>query len=37
MAKCSICPETAVAYLQLFQGRKKIGSYPVCLSHDLWG
>jgi hypothetical protein len=37
MTKCSICSETAVAYLQVFQARKKTGSYPVCVTHGLWG
>jgi hypothetical protein len=36
MAKCALCDEVAVAYAQVFQGRKQVGSYPLCLYHGLW-
>ncbi|MGD0257467.1 MAG: hypothetical protein ABSB90_06265 [Thermoplasmata archaeon] len=37
MTNCTFCPEPSVAYLQVFQGRKKTGSYPVCVRHAAWG
>ena len=37
MTKCSICSENAIAYAQVFQSWKKVGSYPVCLTHAFWG
>ena len=37
MTKCAFCPATAVAFAQVFQSRKKIGSYPVCVTHAAWG
>ena len=36
MAKCSVCREPAVAYVQLFRQRKKVGSYPVCVQHAIF-
>jgi len=35
MVKCSICEEESFGYIQWFQDRKKIASYPVCLTHIL--
>ncbi len=35
MTTCTMCSETAIAYAQLFEGRKKVGSYPVCVRHGL--
>jgi hypothetical protein len=37
MAECSLCSEPAVAYLQVYRVREKVGSYPVCTSHAIWG
>jgi hypothetical protein len=35
MPKCAVCGEPSVAYAQLFRARKKVKSYPVCVSHGL--
>ena len=35
MTKCYVCPETAVGYVRWVQSRKKVQSYPVCLTHYL--
>ena len=35
MTKCAMCSETAIAYAQLFEGRKKVKSYPVCIRHGI--
>jgi len=34
--KCSVCRELAVAYVQVFRGRKKVSTNPVCASHAIW-
>lgn len=36
MPKCSLCDQPGVAYAQVFQKRKKVGSYPLCIYHGLW-
>jgi hypothetical protein len=36
MTECNICGKQGTAYAQVFQGRKKIGSYPLCVEHALW-
>ena len=36
MTERNICGEQGVAHAQVFQGRKKIGSYPLCVEHALW-
>lgn len=36
MAKCTLCDQPGVAFAQIFQGREKVGSYPLCAYHGLW-
>ncbi len=36
MTECNICGKPTVAFAQVFQARKKIGSYPICMEHTLW-
>ncbi len=35
MTKCAMCAEIAIAYAQLFEGQRKVKSYPVCIRHGL--
>src|SRR2546428_528197 len=35
--KCAVCGASpTVGYLQWFQGRKKVGTFPVCVNDALW-
>ena len=36
MGECTICGQPSVAFVQLFRGRKKVGTYPICLYHGMW-
>ncbi len=35
MAKCVVCGEPGLAYVQVFDGRRKVRSSPVCVAHGL--
>jgi len=35
IARCVICNEPGIAYAQVFQARKKLRSYSLCVSHAL--
>lgn len=33
MAKCQLCENQSIGYVQVFLQRKKVKSFPVCLEH----
>lgn len=35
MANCKICGKPSIGYIQWYQGKKKVASYPACIEHTL--
>ncbi len=33
IANCIICGEPPFAYVRMFDGQRKVGSYPACFAH----
>jgi len=31
-----LCSNPSLAYARVYQNRKKVGAYPVCVGHGLW-
>ncbi len=36
MTVCTFCEEPGAGYLQIYQGREKVTSVPVCSKHSLF-
>ncbi len=36
MPECALCGKPSLAYVRVYQNRRKSRSYPVCVAHGLW-